>query len=374
MAQFFANTLCEWFLANGRDLPWRHHPTPYQVWVSELMLQQTQVVTVIPYYDRWMRRFPTVESLAAASLEEVNALWAGLGYYRRAQYLHRGAQYIVERCNGKFPQDIAALQKITGIGAYTAGAIASFAFGQDEPAIDGNAERVLSRFFGIYGDLKQGEPRQQLESFARQAVSIGGGSTINQAIMDLGATVCRKKALCDLCPIRSQCYAQRNGLTELLPQKKPKPVKWLEYRAALVIESSDHRYLIAQRKSSDLLGNLWEFPMMTIFREREDAHNAADDGMLASRRPRQKQWRSQLSEINPAFQSLSCRETDIGITHIFTHIRMQILADCAQISQSASQMQCSGGAYANYIWSRPEDLASYPMSTMMNKLLRCFFA
>ena len=365
----FAHTLSDWFAANGRDLPWRHTPTPYQVWVSELMLQQTQVVTVIPYYQRWMNRFPTVESLAAASLEDVNTLWAGLGYYRRAQYLHRGARYVVERYGGKFPPNVADLQKITGIGAYTAGAIASFAFGQDEPAIDGNAERVLSRFFGIYGDLSRGDSRQQLESVARDAVSIGGGAVINQAIMDLGATVCRKKALCDLCPIRSHCYAHRNGLTESLPQKKIKPIKWLEYRAAMVIESKDHRYLVAQRKSDELLGNLWEFPMLTIFKEREDNPAAANEGMLAARRPRQKQWRSQMGAINPALQSISCRDTDIEITHIFTHIRMHVLADCAKVTQSANELQCTGGDYERYAWLTFDEILVSPISTMMKKLV-----
>ena len=327
-ASFFAHTLADWFAGYGRDLPWRHAPTPYQVWVSELMLQQTQVVTVIPYYNKWMARFPTVESLADASIEEVNGLWAGLGYYRRARYLHEGARVVVDSYGGVFPSDISQLQKITGIGAYTAGAIAAFAFGQDVPAIDGNAERVLSRYGGIYGDLSHGEPRRRIGEFAQKVVQIAGGAVINQAIMDLGATICRKKADCDKCPLKSQCYACRNALAETLPQKKAKSTKWLEYRAAILLESADHRYLVAMTKSDALLGNL-----------------------------------------NPALGRVMPKSTDIEITHIFTHIRMHILVDCAKLQQSSQFFSCAGGEYEKYDWLTRDQILAAPISTMMKKVV-----
>ncbi len=368
-ASFFARTLADWFAANGRDLPWRHAPTPYQVWVSELMLQQTQVVTVIPYYNKWMARFPTVESLAEASIEEVNGLWAGLGYYRRARYLHEGARVVVDSCGGAFPSDIVQLQKITGIGAYTAGAIAAFAFGQDVPAIDGNAERVLSRYGGIYGDLSRGEPRRRIVEFAQQVVQIAGGAVINQAIMDLGATICRKKADCDKCPLKSQCYACRNALAEALPQKKAKSTKWLEYRAALLLESADHRYLVAMTKSDALLGNLWEFPMQTIFREREDAADAAAGARNIVRQSRKAMWQTMLGNLSPALGRVMPKPADIEITHIFTHIRMHILVDCAKVQQSSQSLECDGGGYERYAWLTREQILAAPISTMMKKIV-----
>ena len=368
-AAFFAHTLASWFAACGRDLPWRHSPTPYQVWVSELMLQQTQVATVIPYYNKWMAQFPTVESLAQASLEAVNGLWAGLGYYRRARYLHQGASVVVDHYGGCFPSDISELQKITGIGAYTAGAIASFAFGMDVPAIDGNAERVISRYSGIYGDLSHGDPRRRIEDFAQHVVQIAGGAVINQAIMDLGATICRKKADCDKCPLQSQCYAYRNGLVEALPQKKAKSPKWLEYRSALLLESSDHRYLVAMPKSDALLGNLWVFPMQTIFREREDASDAKHRADASTRQSRKTLWQRMLSDLNPALTQVVPIPTELEIMHIFTHIRMHILVDIAKLTQPAQLLECAGGTYEKYAWLTRDQILTSPISTMMKKVV-----
>ena len=373
-AEYFVKSMIAWYRNNGRDLPWRHHPTPYQVWVSELMLQQTQVSTVLGYYQRWMERFPNIESLAAASIDEVLGLWAGLGYYRRARYLHEGAQYIVQQLNGRFPDTVEELKKITGIGEYTAGAISSFAFGNNVPAIDGNAERVLSRYFGIEGDLTRGNARKVLIQNACEIAAQGQSALVNQAIMDVGSSICGRNPQCQCCPLAKKCLACLNGWTERIPQKKARIEKTIEFRASLRISDDKGRYLLVKRSPNVLLGNLWEFPMMTIFREREDNPDAANNGMLAARRHRQKQWRSQMGAINPAFQTLLCRPTDIEITHIFTHIRMHVLADCAKVPQSADQLQCAGGDYADYAWCRPDEFTSYPMSTMMHKIITALLA
>ena len=351
-------------------MPWRHAPTPYQVWVSELMLQQTQVATVIPYYDRWIKRFPNVESLAAATLDEVNQLWAGLGYYRRASYLHRGASYIVSQLGGEFPKDIAGLRKITGIGAYTAGAIASFAFDQNVPAIDGNAERVMSRYFGIFGDVTRGEARKTLENAANDVLSYGRARIINQAVMDLGAGICGKKPDCAQCPLQANCYAYRNGLAETLPQKKSQTGKWLEYRAALLLKTPDHRFLIAQRQNGDLLGNLWEFPMIAVYKDRSDASEAAQNADLAMRRPRHAQWSEFLTARHSDTVRILCQTASMDVLHIFTHIRMHVAIDCAQIPVELSVVPAENDIYSHYAWVTADEIAQYPISTLMKKLLR----
>ena len=171
--RYFWSNLGDWFAVCKRDLPWRNAPSPYEVWVSELMLQQTQVSTVLPYYERWMKRFPDIHALASSNIDDVLGAWAGLGYYRRARYLHAGAQYIASQCGGVFPSTIEALRKIPGVGDYTSGAIASFAFGQNVPAIDGNAERVFSRFFGIEGDMTRGASRKRLVELADHVAKLG---------------------------------------------------------------------------------------------------------------------------------------------------------------------------------------------------------
>ncbi|MBI3361200.1 MAG: A/G-specific adenine glycosylase, partial [Chloroflexi bacterium] len=242
------------------SLPWRGVRDPYRVWVSEIMLQQTQVETVIPYYRRWLRRFPTIRALASASLDDVLAEWEGLGYYSRARNLHRAAQKVMAEFGGRVPRDVKSLQSLPGIGRYTAGAIDSIAFGADAAALDGNVKRVLARVLDYREDAKSAKGERELWEIAERILPRGKAGDFNQAMMDLGATICAPKAPdCARCPLCGLCAAQKLGVQEKRPvvkKKAPTP----HYTVTAGIVRKNGRVLIAQRPADKLLGGLWEFP------------------------------------------------------------------------------------------------------------------
>ncbi|MDE3091163.1 MAG: A/G-specific adenine glycosylase, partial [Chloroflexota bacterium] len=257
----FAARLVSWYAKHKRDLPWRRdRHDPYRVWISETLLQQTQVATVIPYYVRFLARFPNVRALAAANLDAVLKTWEGAGYYARARNLHRAAQEIVQRFGGKVPQTVDELLALPGIGRYTAGAIASIAFNRDAPALDGNVTRVLCRYFNIVDDPKNAGTQKELWKLAEELLPRGKAGTFNQAVMDLGATVCApRRPACAVCPLNRGCAARQLGIQERLPAKRKK--KTLpHYQVAVGIIWKRGRVLIAKRFAKDLLGGLWEFP------------------------------------------------------------------------------------------------------------------
>ncbi len=251
-----SEALLDHYDRNARDLPWRRTGDPYAIWVAEVMLQQTQVVTVVPFYERWMARFPTVESLAAAELEDVLEVWAGLGYYRRARNLHRAALLVRDHHGGRMPRAAAELRTLPGVGAYTAGAIASIAYGEAEPAVDGNVRRVLSRLF----DLERPTPAS-LERLARDLLDAERPGDTNQALMELGATICRPRSPdCPACPLERACLARRRGtVEERPPRSKRSPVPEVEVTAFVVVDPGEQTLLV-RRPPEGLLGGLWEFP------------------------------------------------------------------------------------------------------------------
>lgn len=252
--------LLAWYRKNKRILPWRGHPEPYAVWVSEIMLQQTRVETVIPYFERWMRLFPTVQALAEASEQEVLNAWEGLGYYSRARNLHKAAKVIVRDFGGNLPHSLSELIKLPGIGRYTAGAIASIAFGADEPALDGNLKRVYARLFDVTEAVDSPKGEKLLWEIARRNLPHGRAGDFNQALMDLGAAVCLpKNPRCLLCPLMELCKARENGTQELRPVRKPKKAVPHHVHAAGVIVRRG-RVLLARRPPGGLLGGMWEFP------------------------------------------------------------------------------------------------------------------
>ena len=224
-AAFFAAELLNWYDANKRDLPWRRDRDPYRIWVSEVMLQQTRVDTVIPYYERFMERFPTVRHLAEAPEEEVLKCWEGLGYYSRARNLQAGARQVVELYGGVVPDDKAAISSLKGIGPYTAGAILSIAYNKPEPAVDGNVMRVMSRYFLLEDDIAKPSARTKIERLAASIIPEGRAGDFNQAVMELGALVCTPKSPgCLLCPVLAQCAGRAAGRERELPVKsKAKP-------------------------------------------------------------------------------------------------------------------------------------------------------
>jgi A/G-specific adenine glycosylase len=256
----FSQKLLDWYATHARELPWRGHPDPYAIWISEIMLQQTRVETVIPYFQKWMTRFPSVVELADAPQQAVLNLWEGLGYYARARNLHQAAGIIVQDFGGKLPSDAQTLQTLPGIGRYTAAAIASIAFGQDEAALDGNIRRVLARVFNVDVPARSTAGERLLWQIAAKNLPPGAASEYNQAIMDLGATICTPTAPnCDKCPVANLCQARELGTQEERPVKKAKsPLPHHTVTAAVLRHNG--QVFIAQRPNKGLLGGMWEFP------------------------------------------------------------------------------------------------------------------
>ncbi len=253
-------SLAAWYRRARRDLPWRHTRDPYAIWVSEIMLQQTRVDTVIPRYGRWLARFPTVKALAKAPLDDVLAEWAGLGYYARARHLHRAACEVVEQYGGELPADVAAVRALPGVGRYTAGAILSLAFGQREPILDGNVIRVLTRLHAIDEDPHASPTQERLWALAAELVADGDPSEINQGLMELGATVCTpRRPACTACPLARQCRAHATGRSETLPAPS-RPTRVVAVEQVSVALVRDDKILLARRPPTGLWGGLFELP------------------------------------------------------------------------------------------------------------------
>jgi len=251
--------LLTWFEANRRDVPWRRNPTPYRVWVSEIMLQQTRTDTVLPYYLRWMRRFPTVHALAAADLGDVLKAWEGLGYYARARNLHASAKIVSAQLSGRLPADPDALRRLPGIGRYTANAISSIAFGHDVPVVDGNVSRVLSRLLALEGDDRSPRNQERLWAVAATLLPPGQAGTFNPALMEFGARVCTpRRPRCLECPLARDCAAYRRGDPEALPSRFSKKIPTQE--VAIAILRRGDRVFVQRRPADGFLGGLWEFP------------------------------------------------------------------------------------------------------------------
>ena len=307
--------LLAWAEGALRDLPWRQVRDPYRVWVSEIMLQQTRVETVIPYYLRWMRQFPTIAALARADLGDVLKAWEGLGYYARGRNLHRAARIVVDDYDGRLPDDRAALLALPGIGPYTVGAILSLAFERDAAVLDGNVRRVLSRLFAIDDDPGEAATRERLWALAEEMVPTGRAGRFNEALMDLGAMVCTPRAPhCGNCPLNPVCEALALGDPEAYPPRRrraPTP----HYDVAAGVIWREDRLLIAQRPLDGLLGGLWEFP---------GGKREPGESLPACL---QRELREELDI-----------EVDVGdkitvVRHAFTHFRITVYAfDCRYTS------------------------------------------
>ncbi len=258
----FTRRVLHWYERHGRrDLPWQHPRTPYRVWVSEIMLQQTQVATVVPYFRAFVRRFAGIKALAGAELDEVLHLWTGLGYYARARNLHRAARHIRDEHGGRFPRRIEAVMALPGIGRSTAGAILAQACGQRHAILDGNVKRVLSRFHAVAGWAGQREIEQRLWQHAEAATPGARCADYTQAIMDLGATVCRPRAPeCGACPVRAGCAAHAAGAVEAYPQPRPRKRLPVRQTTMLILADPQQRVLLTRRPPAGLWGGLWGFP------------------------------------------------------------------------------------------------------------------
>ncbi|WP_126425351.1 A/G-specific adenine glycosylase [Brevibacillus marinus] len=272
----FHRDLLAWYDQAKRDLPWRSNRDPYRVWVSEIMLQQTRVETVKPYFENFIAKFPTVEALADAAEEEVLKAWEGLGYYSRARNLHRAAREVKASYGGRVPDTLEDISRLAGIGPYTAGAILSIAYDKPEPAVDGNVMRVFARLLLLEDDIGKPKARNKISELVRQAMPQERAGDFNQALMELGATICLPRSPhCLTCPVFDYCLARKEGVQELLPVKgkpaQPRPVELV----VAVIRRGD-RWLINKRPAQGLLAGLWEFPMF------EQEHRLVDAEWLAA--------------------------------------------------------------------------------------------
>ncbi|THE12854.1 A/G-specific adenine glycosylase [Bacillus timonensis] len=257
----FRKDLIGWFENEQRDLPWRQDQDPYKVWVSEIMLQQTRVDTVIPYFENFISKFPTIEALADADEEKVLKAWEGLGYYSRVRNLHAAVKEVAQEYGGKVPNTVEEISSLKGVGPYTTGAILSIAYGVPEPAVDGNVMRVLSRILSVWDDIAKPKTRQLFEDIVRELISKENPSAFNQALMELGALICVPgNPACLLCPVREHCKAFAEGVQKELPVKSKKKAPTAVSMAAVVLQDEEGRLIIHKRPEKGLLANLWEFP------------------------------------------------------------------------------------------------------------------
>lgn len=349
------NALVGWYEANRRALPWRGVEDPYAVWVSEIMLQQTRVATVIDYFERWMVRFPDVRALARASLDDVLEAWAGLGYYRRARALHAGAKIVVDEFGGQMPDSVKGLRTLPGIGAYTAGAIASIAFGQPEPLVDGNVERVLSRLWALAEDAKSSRGSRRLWKLAGEILDRKRPASFNQALMELGALICMpQNPRCEACPLQAFCDGFMSGNPSAYPPATVRiPQKAIGARTAIVFTGNcpkTRRYLIVQRPHEGLLAGLWEFPTLV------STTKTIPDGAALSLYLRQ--------ELGAPLAADAVAQPVGKIVHHFTHIKMTIAAESRQVDSEDCVRALAGSARFVDL----ETLNEVAMSAAMRKL------
>ena len=335
------NNLLPWFAANARDLPWRRNRTPYRVWVSEIMLQQTRVDQVIPYYRRWMKKFPSWSALARAPQSDVLKLWEGLGYYSRARNLHAAAKTIAGEYAGKTPTTAAELKKMLGIGPYTAAAIASLAFNSDSAVVDGNVIRVLSRIFAFGGDTRAAAGKKQMQAWVDELLVKGRAGEFNEAMMELGALVCLpKNPNCVECPMKNICVAFASGAPSAFPVLKKKKKGPHIIVGAAVTMNRKGEVLIAQRKQDDMLGGLWEFPG-----GKQEVGETIEECIAR--------------ELNEELGiKTSVGEFFMTVQHAYSHFTMTMHVHHAKIISGAPRpIHC-----ADYDWVKVRDLGKYAYS------------
>ncbi len=267
--------LIDWYATSKRDLPWRRTRDPYAIWISETMLQQTQVATVIPYWETWLARFPTPTALADAPLPDVLKHWQGLGYYARARNLHRAAQKIRDDHNGAFPQTYDDVLALPGVGRYTAGAVCSIALGLDTPIVDANVIRVLCRLFALPGDPKSTAVQEALWKKAAELIPPGEARNFNQGMMELGALICSSPPRCEKCPLTDLCEAYKRDETGKFPELAPKKAFISQRDVCVVIVDADGRLVLTQRPLDGVWGGLWELPRVTATEGETDAEAAS---------------------------------------------------------------------------------------------------
>jgi len=344
------NELKEWFVREQRDLPWRTDRSPYAVWVSEIMLQQTQVAVVIPYFERWMKQFPTIKHLAEASPESVIKAWEGLGYYSRARNLHDGAKYVLNNHNGILPNTYDELKKIKGLGPYTIGAIQSFAFQLRAPAVDGNVIRVLARHFAIKEDISLPKTLSAIKSHAEKLLPQHEPWLFNEALIELGATICTKKPKCQMCPIKNSCKAFAYEITSTLPLKAKKVKTTYLHRAVAIISFKD-KILIKKCPKGEIMSDLHEFPYFEI-----------EDKELNLK----KIEKSILSSLN---SKVTFEKSLSAVTQTFTRYKA-----CLQPLTFKCHERKIPAIQTPFLWASLDQLRELPFSSGHKKILKLFLS
>jgi A/G-specific adenine glycosylase len=348
LSRWVARKLLAWFARHHRALPWRQDRDPYRIWVSEVMLQQTQVATVIPFFERFVETFPTIADLARAEEQEVLRLWEGLGYYRRARDLHRTARRLVAEHGGQFPDTPDKLRGLPGLGRYTCNAVLSQAFDRRLPILEANSARVLSRFFARTEDPRKGQARRWLWQSAGDLLPGKRAGEFNQALMELGALVCTPVApRCGDCPLAARCAARQQGLQGEIPFRAP-PVAITEVQETAIVVRRGEQVLLAQRPATGRWAGLWEFPHGPLVPE--ESHEEAGRRLLAE---------------------LTGLEASLGpelltIRHGVTRYRITLV--CFEARHTAGEF--ASPFYAEARWVDPTDLPAYPVSAPQRRLAR----
>lgn len=348
--QAFRRKLLAWYRQNARDLAWRQTRDPYRVWVSEIMLQQTQVATVARYFPRFVAAFPTIAALAAAPERHVLRLWEGLGYYRRARQLHRAAAVIVREHGGRFPQDAAAVRRLPGIGRYTAGAILSIAFDAREAILEANTVRLLSRLLAYRADPRQTAGQALLWSLAEELLPRRAIGEFNQALMELGALVCKPRdADCGACPVQSLCPTHRQGLQRLVPMVQ-KPPRVEQVREAAVVVRRRGKVLLVERQPGERWAGLWDFPRFSV------AAGSKPESVV-------------LIEGVASCTSVVCRPRELLRTLKHSVTRFRITLEC-HLADYVRLAPGKRAARPKITWVSPDELDGYPLSVTGRKLAR----
>ena len=335
--------LLAWFEENRRCFPWRDKRTIYRIWVSEVMLQQTQAVTVMRYFPAFLKRFPTVNALAGASRQEVLKAWEGLGYYSRARHLHRAARIVDERFQGRIPKDIGHFRSLPGVGEYIAAAVMSLSCGLAVPVVDGNVLRVTCRFAGIASDIRQASTRRKVTAALQSIIPTENPGRFNEALMELGALVCRSRdPRCPVCPLAAACFARRRGRTGVLPQKSRRPPVPL-YRVAVAVITRSGRIFIQQRPEEGHLGGLWEFPGGKI-RKGENPQTAL-----------RRECREELGI------ELRIQDEIAVVDHVYSHFKIRLHAFICRIASGSLKSAPPGR------WISVDQLGDFPFPAANHK-------
>jgi A/G-specific adenine glycosylase len=403
--EYFSAELLQWYERSKRDLPWRRSKNPYYIWVSEIMLQQTRVDTVIPYFHRFIDKFPTIAALASAPESEVLKAWEGLGYYSRARNLQSAVREVHEQYNGIVPSDKNEISELKGVGPYTAGAILSIAYNQPEPAVDGNVMRVLSRYFALEDDIAKSSTRISIERLAQELIPAGEAGAFNQALMELGATVCTPRAPhCLTCPVQVHCAGRLAGIAESLPVKtKAKPPRPERRVVALVVGSGAHagQLLIRQRPQDGLLARMWELPHAELPSAARSAGGAEGVGLPAldaagdiaraavpARGALRRAARGGAPEeshdgVMTFLQEHLAAADGIGIVpmawvmnaeHAFSHIHWDMLVYRCSFAAVTPSAEALSSLPPHYRWLSLSDMEQYPFPNVFLRIIKEYAA